>query len=204
MNASWFDDLARREAVTPSRRRVIKGLLGGMLGLTALGTSGTRSQAATCAGIQESCADVECCEGYGCNEDRICIAAAECATLGQGCLTNEQCCSGHGLVCGDNKTCIAAAECATAGQGCKADSQCCGTGDLVCGDAGICVTAGGTSGSGEAGGTTTLPGTGAGPGRAGGRIAGAATAAGTAALVGGVLLRERANRGDADASGKAG
>ena len=42
--------------------------------------------------------------GYGCNENNICIAAAECADLGGGCLVDEQCCGD--LVCDASGTCI--------------------------------------------------------------------------------------------------
>jgi hypothetical protein len=147
--------------------------------------SGGRALAQSCASIQESCADIDCCEGYGCDENDICIAAAECADFGQGCLTDEQCCGAN--FCGEGGTCIAAVECAEPGQRCKVDENCCG--DLICDERGGCANP--FDGDDGSGGTATeLPATGAGPTVSSPNwLAGAAVAAAGAAVISGARLR---------------
>jgi hypothetical protein len=182
-----FDTLTMTLATGHSRRRLLRRFIGGAIGLVAVGAAGGRTQAQACAGIQESCADLDCCEGYGCDENDICIAAAECADFGEGCLTDEQCCGAY--FCGETGICIAAAECAEPGQRCKVDENCCG--DLVCDERGACADpSGDDDGSGDT--ATELPGTGAGPAASSTNwLAGAAVAAAGAAVIGGSRLRAR-------------
>ncbi len=135
MNTRSFDSLARTMATPQSRRQLLQRLAGGAIGLAAIRAATEGSQAQTCAGIQESCVDAECCFGYGCDENNICIAIAECADFGEGCLTHEQCCGAY--FCGETGVCIAAAECADIGQICKIDENCCD--GLVCDASGACT-----------------------------------------------------------------
>jgi hypothetical protein len=134
MESHAFDQLTMSMATGQSRRQLLRRLVGGAIGLVAIRASASRTLAQSCAGIQESCEELECCFGYGCNEDNICIAAAECADFGEGCLTHEQCCGTY--FCGETGICIAAAECADFDQVCKVDENCCD--DLICGEDGKC------------------------------------------------------------------
>lgn len=183
-----FDNLTRRLAGRTSRRAVLKGTAAGIAGLSAMGAAVRAGNAATCVGAHKVCTENDCCDGFTCDEHKICIAA-ECGGQSATCETNDQCCFGY--ICGENKTCITAAECATAGGGCGgADELCCG--DLVCGADNLCVAAGS-----DAGGVSSLPNTGAGSDRGGngGWLAGGVIALG-GALLGGGLLRERISRGE--------
>jgi hypothetical protein len=191
LDTRTFDTLTVKLATGHSRRQLLRRLVGGAIGLAAIRVSAGRTQAQSCAGIQESCVDLDCCEGYGCDENDICIAAAECSDFGEGCLTDEKCCGAY--FCGETGTCIAAAECASLGQVCKIDENCCG--DLVCDESGACTNP--ADDSDGSGGTeaTQLPGTGVGysihtPSSTN-WLAGVATATAGAALIGGSRLRAR-------------
>lgn len=198
MDDQTFDRLARKLATRSSRRALLRQFAAGMAGLVVVRATAGQVQAQTCAGIQESCETLDCCEGYGCNENFICIAAAECAELGGGCLTHEQCCQGY--FCDETGTCIAGAACSGFGAGCESDDDCCD--DLVCNADRLCVgpspDAGngsgtnGETGEGESTDVTELPGTGAGGDNAARPwLASAAVAAAGAALIGGARLRPK-------------
>jgi hypothetical protein len=178
MDTRKFDELTVQLASGLNRRQLFKGIFGGALGLTTAGSLQRATMAQECAGIQESCAELDCCDGYGCDENDICIAIAECADIQEGCLTHEQCC--EGLFCGETGICIAAAECVSEGGGCEIDENCCD--DRVCGEEGVCVD--GISAG------TTLPNTGINPGGQGsGWMMASVAAIGSAALAAGAFLR---------------
>jgi hypothetical protein len=104
MDGQRFDQITKALATGSSRRAFVRRCAAGLIGLTAVRAGAGSAHAQTCAGIQESCAEIECCAGYGCNEEKICIAAAECAQLGGGCLVDEQCCDGN--VCSEDGLCV--------------------------------------------------------------------------------------------------
>lgn len=99
--------------------------------------------AGTCAGYNESCAELPCCDGLACKGGAVCIAvdaAAQCAFAGESCAVLG-CCAG--ATCGVDLLCIAAgggeAAPACSGQGLScAELACCD--GLVCGGEGICIT----------------------------------------------------------------
>ena len=196
MDAQIFDRMTRKLATGSSRRVLLRRFAAGFIGLAAVHATAGRTQAQTCAGIQESCAEIDCCYGYGCNENSICIAAAECSEFGEGCLVDEQCCQGY--FCGEAGTCIAGAECSGFSTGCDIDDDCCS--DLVCNQDGLCdapggntdggTDSGGNSDGGESTDVTELPGTGSGSGNSSTPwLAGAAAITAGAALIGGARLR---------------
>jgi hypothetical protein len=189
MDSQAFDRLTVSLATGHSRRQLLRRLVGGAIGLAAIRASAGRTLAQSCAGIQESCVELDCCFGYGCNEDNICIAAAECADFGEGCLTHEQCCGAY--FCGETGTCIAAAECASLGQVCKIDENCCD--DLVCDDSGACANPADDNGGNGGTAATELPGTGVGSSAHASSstnwLVGVAAAAAGGALIGGSRLR---------------
>jgi hypothetical protein len=190
MDPRTFDTLTMMLATGNTRRQLLRRIIGGAIGLSAIGAAGGRTLAQSCAGIQESCADIDCCEGYGCDENDICIAAAECADFGEGCLTGGQCCGAY--FCSEGGTCIAAAECAEPGQRCKVDENCCG--DLVCDERGACANPSGDV-DGSGGTATELPGTGTGTTASSTNwLAGAAVAVAGASVIGGARLRAQAVR----------
>src|SRR5680860_1063274 len=135
MDPRRFDTLTVQIASRLTRRQVMKGMAGGALGIVVGDLAAQTTGAQACAGITDSCAAAECCEGFTCNENDICIAIAECADLGGGCQAHEQCCEGY--FCGDTGICIAAAECVSEGGGCEVDENCCD--DRVCGEDGLCA-----------------------------------------------------------------
>lgn len=189
MDRQRSDPLARRLAGGASRRQLLKGL-GGALGVGAARVVTGRAGVQGGADVGQPCAPAGGCQGLSCDENRVCIAAAECAGLGGGCQMDEQCCQDS--VCGETKTCVAAAECA--GAGCQIGEQCCG--DLVCRDTGVCAAAGGSapplSQPRASGPATSLPNTGAGePQPGGGGRAWLAAVAGAAALLVGKRRRDR-------------
>jgi hypothetical protein len=185
MDPRTFDTLTVTLATGHSRRQFVRRLIGGVFGLAVIQLSPGRTLAQACAGIQESCVDLDCCDGYGCDDNNICIALAECADFGEGCLTDAQCCGAY--FCGETGTCIAAAECAELGQVCKIDENCCD--DLVCDDSGACIQP--TDDSDENGvSATELPDTGVGAATSSTNwLAGAVAATAGVALLGGVRLR---------------
>jgi hypothetical protein len=189
MDSQAFDRLTVSLATGHSRRVLLRRLVGGAIGLAAIRASTGRTLAQSCAGIQESCAELDCCFGYGCDENNVCIAAAECADFGEGCLADEQCCGAY--FCGEAGTCIAAAECAGLGQVCKIDENCCD--GLVCDDSGACTNPAGDDDGSEGMAAKELPGTGVGSSAHDPSstiwLAGVAAAAAGAGLIGGSRLR---------------
>lgn len=188
MDDRTFDKITVWMASERSRRDLFRRFAGGIIGLAAINATTTDARAQACAGIQESCAERDCCEGYGCNEDNLCIAAAECAGLGGGCLAHEQCCQGY--YCDETGTCIAGAECSGFATGCDVDDDCCG--DLVCNADGLCFGPGRDAGDNGGGAATELPNTGVGHTDSPANwIAGLAAVAAGTAFISGKRLREQ-------------
>jgi hypothetical protein len=101
-----FDELTRLIAQGRSRREVLRLIAGGLVGGVAA-TSVVGSQVFAqdeCAGDGESCEDMDCCEGYGCNADLTCEASGGgCGLEGESC-EDQDCC--EGLTCSDDLACV--------------------------------------------------------------------------------------------------
>src|SRR5215218_2561298 len=98
MDGSRFDQIART-LVVGSRRRALKGLVGGVLG-GLLARPGAAAVAPGCRGAGEDCAaDADCCAGR-CSADARGEPSATrcCLPKGRRCERGGQCCSGAGSV----------------------------------------------------------------------------------------------------------
>ena len=147
MDGQRFDDVARLIGTGASRRRVIKGMFAGVLGIGGVSALRSSASAGGCISTGGSCisSDNECCgfaDGIVCaGVPRTCQSTGSCAGGTGPCNTVKglNCCVENGLECvatdGDDGTCVA---CGLLTDGCDVDSDCCG--ELFC-YAGACVDA---------------------------------------------------------------
>ncbi len=208
MDKQKFDDLTRTLALGKSRRTVIKGLFGGVVGTIAIAgrpAYGALAQdvpcdvdadcdvGMCCAGI---CRDIECCidnpnPNATCPENTTCFegqCVTQCETVG--CADDEICCGG---VCRAIECCIDNAnpnETCPDGTSCF-EGQCVTQCDVIgCGD-GECCCDDGVSCSSDCCDTpiTVLPATGSGSTSNGGAWVAAAAIGGAVAYVAGRKVR---------------
>ncbi|HET8524364.1 MAG TPA: SRPBCC domain-containing protein [Thermomicrobiales bacterium] len=120
MDGQRFDELTKRFAFGTSRRRVVKGLAGGVVaGVAALlGRSGTEAQRVTqayCGNMTCAADPTVCREGCGCcvfgNGNNRCMPPNDCQRLGGTttvvCTEGEFCNDGSGCPAGcSNGTCV--------------------------------------------------------------------------------------------------
>lgn len=140
MDGQRFDEVARLIGTGASRRRVLKGVLGGIAGLGGAGLArraGAQEAQGICAVLGAACLlDEDCCTpgaGQVACEDQTC-----CLPEGSGCVLEgeDMCCPG--FTCTLQGCVPEGGTCADEGEDCS-DDNCCG--DLVCGDGDICATA---------------------------------------------------------------
>ena len=135
MDGQRFDDVARLIGTGASRRRVIKGIFAGALGLGGVSALRPGASAGGCILTGQSCVDNgdACCDGSSvcAGVPRMCYSTTSCVGETGGCNTDTgpDCCSGMECVATDgfNGSCVA---CGQASDGCTTDDDCCG--DLFC------------------------------------------------------------------------
>jgi len=144
MDGQRFDDLAKTLAGGQSRRRVMKLLGAGALGLFGVKRAVDDAAATMCLPRFYSCDfDIQCCSGT-CRD--VGAGAHQCAgqPLGATCSVSMDC-DGAGIESG-TVSCVegictdTSAICAAENEGCFADSDCCD--GLVCEGTGLCVPVG--------------------------------------------------------------
>jgi len=160
MDGNRFDEFTKRLATGTSRRRVLKGLMGGAVGgsLVALGFGGAphRVFAAdpnACAAPGASCATAgDCCQG-DC-KGGTCACSSDTSNPWAGC----DCTAGDASSCGDGLVCCPTTNdpsgpgiCAPTTTGCVPPPQCIESGDACakngdCCDGLVCCTASGDTG----------------------------------------------------------
>ena len=104
MNVERFDDFAKASSVAGSRRYVIRGLLGGLLGLSRVAAAEANHK------IGHHCTPSDqhaCAEGQSCRE----VSGAwkcqnTCLALGEVCVADDDCCVG--LRCCPSRLCESA------------------------------------------------------------------------------------------------
>ena len=118
MDGQRFDDVARLIGTGASRRRVIKGIFAGALGLGGVSALRSGASAGGCISVGESCvsSDDECCgfgDGIVCaGVPRSCQSIDSCVGGTGPCNTVKglNCCVENGLECvatdGDDRTCV--------------------------------------------------------------------------------------------------
>ena len=115
MDERTFDAIAKHLAARPARRRVLKGLVGGLTASLALVLRRHPAAAAPCAAgthrckggtCQQCCRTRHCPKGQTCHKKRCRPRGGRCVPIpglgGGGCLDNAQCCS---LTCQDAVCC---------------------------------------------------------------------------------------------------
>ena len=178
MNDATFDRLTRLLGSRPSRRQLLKGMVGGGTLAVAGLTRAVDQVAAQCLEDGETCTSgTECCGGACSASLGVCVTMDTCVADGDPCTDGTECCGGacsasmgvcvtmdclaNGDACTDSAACCSGlctdqGVCAPPDGMCVADGQACVTGSDCCSgncDAttGYCFTP-----------TTTLPGTGSG------------------------------------------
>ncbi len=182
MNDATFDNLTRLLGARPSRRQVLKGIVGGGTLAVAGMTRVVEEAAAQCLEDGQACTTgTECCggtcsaslgvcvtmdgtcvaDGDPCTDGAVCCGGACSASLGGVCVTMDQCVA-DGDPCTDGSQCCGGACSASMGvcvtmDECVADGQTCSAGTDCC--SGNCDASSGTCFTPPA---TVLPATGAG------------------------------------------
>lgn len=147
MDTDRFDALTRWLATErPSRRRVLRGLGGGLAAALGLGLRTRVGEAAEggCKAEGKHCTKPgQCCPGLVCDADGTCQRGIVggvgeqqgCKAAGKHCNETSQCCDG--LICGADGTCQRAL--GSGGGSCPADANTCGNdGPVMCGGACQC------------------------------------------------------------------
>jgi hypothetical protein len=153
MDGRRFDDLARGLAA-PTRRGILRWLLGGALG-GVIGSAGETVAAASCRKTRNSCREhANCCSGYCAERDRrgrrLCACAngqTECTGVCADLDTDRRHCGGCGVRCGDNSVCVGGRCLGMPGAACEGHEACaselcvagfCCSGDDYCVDGELC------------------------------------------------------------------
>lgn len=153
MDQQRFDDLSRALATGTSRRRVLRGLTGSVLG-GVLGLLGLEEAAAACRLIGQRCnANKPCCRGAVCTAKGVCRCAKTrgflpCNGDATTCVntnTSEEHCGACNNPCGPNEicqsgTCVCATGFHRCGGNCvsNTDPDACGASCTVCGTTQVC------------------------------------------------------------------
>src|SRR5690606_18363468 len=159
MSDSRFDNLARFLGGRPSRRQVLKGLLGGGALTAAAITLPFGEAAAQCVEDGQACsAGSDCCSGNCDATTGFCGVEGEttCLPDGQACSAAADCCTGNCDATTGYCGLPGETVCVPDGEACSSGSDCCtGNCDATTGYCGVPVeAAGGTTGTT---GTTSLP-----------------------------------------------
>ncbi len=157
MDQQRFDDLTRALATGTSRRRMLRGLTGGVLG-GVLGLAGLQEASAACRVIDQKCdANNPCCKGAKCaNRHCVCKTAAgyeACLGPGSRCIntnTDEAHCGACFTPCPPTATCVdGACVCPNGTTPCNGqcvntltDENNCGSCGYICPDRGVCAEGG--------------------------------------------------------------
>ncbi|HET9659116.1 MAG TPA: hypothetical protein VFP05_02225 [Thermomicrobiales bacterium] len=213
MNDATFDNLTRLLGARPSRRQVLKGIVGGGTLAVAGMTRAVEHVAAQCLEDGEACTTgTECCGGACSASLGVCVTMDDtCVADGDPCTDGAECCGG---ACSASiGVCVTMDECVADGDPCTDGSECCG--GACSASMGVCVTMDGqcladgqacSAGSDCCSGncdastgycftpTTTLPGTGSGSNRGtSASLLVPAAALGAAAVIGARRMRTPAH-----------
>lgn len=141
MDPQRFEAFSRALATGPSRRGVLKGIVGAILGGSLVGArSATAGQ--SCAGPGESCSSgADCCSGE-CSDAGVCYCTDPSRPwVGCECQQGDaSACNGDADLCCDDGTCASPmtgckSTCTEAGDTCSSDADCCSG---KCSDEGMC------------------------------------------------------------------
>lgn len=87
-----FDELTRLIGAGATRRRVLKGLTGALLGVGGLAGARSAMAGAVCQTEGAACGELECCGELVCFADNTCQT---CSEADAACASSSECCSGN-------------------------------------------------------------------------------------------------------------
>lgn len=135
MDGSRFDDLTRFIADTPSRRTVIKAMVGAIAG--SLASVGTALGGPRCKRVNQACqTTADCCPGPTANGNVYCASAGKKSKICQACPAETPTACNGGCVdtSDDNNNCGACGEVCFGGTTCVNGSCQCPAGQHLCAD----------------------------------------------------------------------